>query len=140
MPPPLTPDRLGTGLRLDRGDLVFDTERRLETVEGRANLTQALALRILTAYGSDPFHATYGLDLQQVFAGPNGPRAAAELVRMNLVRTLGTDPRVAEIRRIQFDGSDTPSQLVRRGRGWPVTVEIVTIDDETLVLNTSVGG
>lgn len=139
MGPPAAPDRLGTGLRLDRGDLVFDAQGKLETLSGRANLTQALVLRILTPFGSDIFNAGYGLDLAQVFAGPNGPRAAAELVRMNIVRTLGTDPRVAEIRRIQFDGADAPSQLARRSRLWPVTVEIVTIDDQRLVLNTSIG-
>ena len=134
-----TPEPLGISLRLVDGDLVFDETHALAIVSGRENLAQALTLRILTPYGSDRFNVTYGLDLAQVFAEPHGVGVMAELVRMNIVRTLGTDPRVREITRVLFDGQNAPTERIRLGRGWPVMVEVSTVADAPIVLSASVG-
>ena len=59
----------GYSLALDDGDLVFHGDT-LATVSGRANLLQALQLRILTPFGSDRFNVNYGLDFTASFTRP----------------------------------------------------------------------
>ena len=81
----------GYGLALDDGDLVLENSR-LRLAAGIANLVQALTLRVLTPFGSDRFDITYGLDVRRTFTEPHSRRTARELLRLDLVRTLGTDP------------------------------------------------
>jgi hypothetical protein len=140
---------LGHSLALVDGDLVLQ-DGRLHTVEGQRNLLQALELRLLTPFGSDPFNTTYGLDATQIFTQPEGPRMVRELIKLNLVRTLGTDPRVRDIREILFE--DDPDYLdrhpevspamvrdARHRRAWRVEVTLDTITDETVTLSTALG-
>src|SRR4029079_7140284 len=94
-------DKLGHSLLLRDGDLVFDDHSLVE-IEGRENLMQALVLRVLTPLGTDPFTTTYGLDVKSTFTQPVATHIVKELVKLNLVRTLSTDPRVSEIRDIVF--------------------------------------
>jgi phage baseplate assembly protein W len=115
-------ESFGRGLRLDDGDLVLQGGKLLE-VEGIANLTQALNLRILTPRGTDRFNTGYGLDLTQVFLEPNGIRMVKELVKLNVVSTLGTDPRVREVKQVTFD--DDPE--AHRRRVWTVEVDLETV-------------
>jgi phage baseplate assembly protein W len=133
----------GTSLRLDDGDLVFDGPR-LRDVDGIDNLTQALTLRILTPLGSDRFNTRYGMDLAAVFTAPSGIRMAKELIKLNLVGTLGSDPRVREVRRVTFD--DDPERLAgdrdgparardaRHRRRWTVEVVVDTVDADAVTL------
>jgi hypothetical protein len=128
-------NRLGRGLELRDGDLVVE-HGRLAEVTGLPNLMQALTLRVLTPLGSDRFSTTYGLDVVPVFTQAVGTRTAQDLLRLSLVRTLGTDPRVREIRDVEIlappDGSSR--------RLWPVLVTIVTIDggQQPLPVNVAV--
>lgn len=138
----------GYSLLLDDGDLVIQ-DGQLVTVSGEANLTQALTLRILTPYGSDLFNTTYGLDMAQVFTQPNGVRMVKALIKLNLVRTLGTDPRVRDIHEVLFD--DDPAYLARHPqldaqrlreqrdrRAWQVEVVIDTIQEQPTTLSVNV--
>jgi hypothetical protein len=139
----------GRGLRLDDGDLVFDAGA-LQEVTGVANLSQALSLRVLTPAGSDPFNTGYGLDVTQAFTQPNGVRMVKELIKLNLVSTLGTDPRVREVKRVTFDddperlaGLTDPQAAVRAAhhrRAWTVEVELDTVTGvpATLTVNVEV--
>jgi hypothetical protein len=126
---------LGTGLLIDDGDLVL-AEGRLAEGTGLENLVQALTLRILTPLGNDVFNTTYGLDAGSIFAGAGGVQLIHDLISLNLVRTLGTDARVREVREVRFleplDGTHR--------RSWPVEVTVVTIDERpaTLTLDLAV--
>jgi len=133
----------GRSLRLDDGDLVF-VAGELAEVDGIDNLTQALTLRVLTPFGSDRFNTGYGLDLTKAFAEPSGIRMVKELIKLNLVGTLGTDPRVSEVRQVTFD--DDPERLagdpnaaarlrdIRHRRTWTVEVEIETVSGPPVTL------
>src|SRR5262249_29739789 len=122
----------------------------LLTVAGQANLIQALTLRVLTPYGSDPFNTTYGLDITQAFTQPNGVQMVKELIKLNLVRTLGTDPRVSDIREVLFD--DDPAYLERpqnvdkqrvsdrhHRRVWRLEVTFDTVQNQTPTLALNIG-
>jgi hypothetical protein len=119
----------GYGLALDDGDLVLE-DGRLRLVAGTANLVQALTLRVLTPFGSDRFDVTYGLDVRRTFTEPHGRRTTRELLRLDLVRTLGTDPRVAEIRDVIFADDADPGLRIASAE---VVVETVAGTTATLV-------
>jgi len=142
-------DAYGYSFLLLDGDLVIQNNELL-TVAGQANLIQALTLRVLTPYGSDPFNTTYGLDVTQAFTHPNGVRMVKDLIKLNLVRTLGTDPRVSDIREVLFD--DDPAYLERHlevdepllrdqhhRRIWQVDVTIDTVQNQSVTLALNVG-
>jgi len=122
----------GRSLLLDDGDLTM-TDGRLREVESVANLSQALTLRVLTPAGSDPFNTGYGLDLTRAFVQPNSVSVVQQLIQLNLVRTLGADPRVREIRQVRFDDAD------RNRRVWTVTVVLDTVAGDPLTLLVDVG-
>jgi len=122
----------GRSLLLDDGDLTM-TDGRLREVESVANLSQALTLRVLTPAGSDPFNTGYGLDLTQAFVRPNSVSVVQQLIQLNLVRTLGADPRVREIRQVRFEDAD------RDRRAWTVTFVLDTVAGDPLTLLVDVG-
>jgi hypothetical protein len=124
----------GHGLELDDGDLVL-TGGRLSEVDGLANLVQALTLRVLTPLGDDRFDTRYGFDAAAVFGQPVGAPAVADLIRLNLVRTLATDPRVAEVSDVSF----LDPAAGRTGRVWTVAVTVVTADGSPQTLTVRVG-
>jgi hypothetical protein len=144
----------GHGLALVDGDLVLDDDaasglRRLRAIAGRPNLLQGLQLRVLTPFGSDPFNVTYGLDVRQAFTRSGSARMVKELIKLNLVRTLGTDPRVHDVREVLF--TDDPAyaerhpevsagtlKAERRRRLWQVEVILDTADGEA-TLSVAVG-
>ena len=151
----------GFSLALIDGDIAFGdsdqpttgngvTLRTLQLVSGRANLLQALKLRVLTAVGSDIFNTGYGLDVQDVFTQANTISLVKELLKLSLVRTLGTDPRVNEVRDIIF--ADDPLYLQQhpqlskeniqqaiRSRFWRIDVIIETIEARTETLSLTLG-
>jgi phage baseplate assembly protein W len=113
---------LGRSLELRDGDLALD-DGRLAEVSGLDNLVQALTLRVLTPLGSDRFTTTYGLDVAAVFTQATGTRTAQDLLRLSLVRALGTDPRVRELRDVTvLDPPDAGRRL------WPVLITLVAVD------------
>jgi hypothetical protein len=124
---------LGTGLQLRDGDLVLDGGRLAE-VTGLPNLVQALTLRVLTPLGSDRFATTCGFDVVPVVTQAVGTRTARNLLRLSLVRTLGTDPRVREVRDVEV--LEPPPDSGRRL--WEVVVTLLTIDGAQFALPVTV--
>ena len=138
------PSPFGFSLKLENGDLVLDAGG-FAVVDGTDNLIQALTLRVLTPYGSDRVNTGYGLDVSSAFTQPLGLGMVKEMLRLNLIRTLGTDPRVSEVRDVVFDDDpDFPggptSAAGHRDRLWRVAVTIETIQagTTTLVLDVEV--
>jgi hypothetical protein len=137
-------ENLGRGLAIRDGDLVpLDriaedgrVVRGFEEITGVANLAQALNLRIQTPLGSDVFDTRYGFDAAEVFAATATARTARDLVQLNLVRTLGTDARVREIRQVTF----LDPLEVSRHRSWPVEVTVVAADGEQYTVTLQAGG
>ncbi|WP_326673422.1 hypothetical protein [Streptomyces canus] len=133
----------GSGFRLRDGDLVLAADHHgsePQLVHGLANLEQALTLRLLTPFGTDPLNARYGLDVRRAFTGSNNRRTVKELIRLEVVRTLGSDPRVREVAEVLFD--DDPqfvAQVVAAGgrpsdhrpRLWQVLVTVETVQNVT---------
>jgi hypothetical protein len=147
MTSPTPAQRFGRSLLLDDGDLVF-SDGNLVEIEGKPNLVQALTLRVLTPFGSDRFNVGYGLDLSQAFLEATGVRMVKEIIKLNLVSTVGTDPRVREVRQVTFD--DDPERLAahpelvqsvraaHHRRVWTVEVDIETATGDTLTLLVNV--
>ena len=140
---------LGSSPALADGDLVFDGGA-LRWLDGLPNLVQALQLRVLTPFGSDIFNTNYGLDARQIFTQPGTVRLIKELIKLNLVSTLGSDPRVRDIRELLFE--DDPGYLDRhpeldaqtvamdrQRRLWKVDVVIDTVNGQTQALAVNVG-
>ncbi len=120
-------------------------------MSGPANLIQAIELRVFTPFGSDIFNTGYGTDFAQIFTQPGGLRATKDLITLNLVRTIASDPRVRDVREVVFE--DDPRfralnpgitaaeiDLHRRQRVWRVDVVIDTVDGETARLALALGG
>lgn len=98
----------GRSLRLDDGDLVLDGGA-LREVEGFDNLQQGLVLRIQTPWAGDRLNAAYGLDVSDVFTAGLPRHLTKEVLRLNLIRTISGDPRVASVDQVLFD--DDPAYL-----------------------------
>lgn len=139
----------GYSLALVDGDIAFDNGS-LRRVEGKRNLLQAWELRVLTPFGSDIFNTTYGLDVRQAFTQPGSVRMVKELIKLSLVRTLATDPRVRDVREVLFE--DDPGYLARHPelkaqdvtvskhtRFWRVDVVIETVDAQAETLSLKIG-
>ncbi len=123
----------GTGLRVDNGDVVFE-DGRLALISGLANLAQALQLRVLTPLGSDRYDVRYGLDVEGIFASAGVASEVGDVIRLNLVRTLGSEPRVQDIRDIRIEPLDGTGR-----RAWRAEVSIVTADGSASELTVKVG-
>jgi hypothetical protein len=139
------PNTLGRSLKLVDGDLVMvdrviageggaRTVRTLDETSGVANLAQALTLRVLTPAGADMFNTTYGFDAADVFTHGATAGTVRDLIQLNVVRALGTDPRVREIREVDFV---EPSPRSRRS--WRVAVTVVTVDGAQQSFTIAVG-
>ncbi len=139
----------GHSLRLTSGDISF-TDGDLRKVGGRENLVQALLIRILTPYATDPFNATYGFDHTQAFSSTRSVGSVKELIKLNLVRSIATDGRVTDVREIAFMDepryrelhptlSDDDVRRVRTTRRWLVDVIVSTVDGEPQTVNVEIG-
>jgi hypothetical protein len=124
---------LGTGLRVDGGDIVV-RGGQLALVSGTANLAQALELRVLTPLGSDRYDVRYGLDIAGIFASTGVAGEVGDLIRLNLVRTIGSEPRVQDIRDIRVEPLDDTGR-----RAWRAEVSIVTAGGSAADLTVKVG-
>jgi hypothetical protein len=136
----------GSSFLLEDGDLVLsigDLKGEPQLVHGLANLKQALTLRLLTPYGTDPVNATYGLDARRAFTGGHSRRMVKELIRLEVVRTLASDPRVREVSDVLFD--DDPQFVAQlratggqppdhRNRLWQVVVTVETVQNTTTLV------
>ncbi|MET8507957.1 hypothetical protein ABZV60_25380 [Streptomyces sp. NPDC004787] len=127
---------LGRSLLLADGDLVV-RGTGLAEVHGLANLVQALTLRLLTPFGSDRCDHRYGLSAGTAFTHPGGQRVFKDLLRLEIVRTLATDPRVHEVVDVVFtDDEDPPG--TGRSRVLSLRVLVEAIDGRTTALTAEV--
>lgn len=137
----------GSSFLLADGDLVL-AGGELHQLDGVANLKQALTLRLLTPYGTDQANANYGLNAAQAFTGNHGRGMVKELIRLEVIRTLASDPRVREVTGVLFD--DDPQFVAQvqaaggtpadhRNRVWQVIVTLETVRDTTALLLVDVG-
>lgn len=128
----------GTSLALIDGDLaLFDGD--LALVTGRNNFGQALQVIVGTPFGSDQVNVAYGLDVGAIFTVAGTVSAIKDVIRLNLVKSLGADDRIREIDQIVFDDEDgfaalapefagaDPGALARRARAWHAVVALTTV-------------
>jgi len=144
------PLSLGSSLQLDAGDLVFDDNAGdLATVTQIGALSQALVLSLETQLGSDRLNAGFGFDRAAIGAYAYGIHTQKEYVKMQLVRCVGQDRRVKDIREVFFQddprffelnpGLDAAAQqeiaaAARASRDYTVYVIVETINSGTVTL------
>lgn len=115
-------------------DLVFTDGpggRDLACVEGGENLAQDLAVALLTAPGTDPFHLRFGFDGLRVLTQGLAPPMVLEMLRLSVLRTVSVDSRVAEV----LDLTLTEDPL--GSRRWQVNVVLRTVLGD--VLQSTIG-
>jgi hypothetical protein len=150
MTTPPRPLSLGSSLELDAGDLVFDDQAGdLAMVTGTSALSQALALSIETQLGSDRINSGFGFDRAAIGAYAYGIHTQKEYVKMQLVRCVGLDRRVKDVRDAFFQddpryfelnpGLDAAAQeeiaaTARASRDYIVYVIVETINSDMLTL------
>jgi phage baseplate assembly protein W len=105
----------------DRGDLAL--------VDGRANLAQAILMRLLTAVGElAPLgHAEYGCRLGELVGRPNS-ETTRNLARLHVLEALQGEPRIAEVREVAVT-----SRAGERGM-IDVVVRVVPAGADTVVV------
>ena len=105
----------------DRGDLAV--------IDGRANLAQAILMRLLTAVGElAPLgHPEYGCRLGELVGRPNS-ETTRNLARLHVLEALQAEPRIAEVRDVAV--------TTRAGeRGMiDVVVQVVPVGADTVVV------
>jgi hypothetical protein len=129
----------GSSLRLADGDLVL-AGGDLALISGRDNFAQSLRVIIETPFGTDQININYGLDVTAIFTVANSVRSIKDVIRLNIVKSLAADDRVAQIGDVVFDddadfarlapefaGGD-PAALARRGRAWHAVVTFTAVD------------
>jgi phage baseplate assembly protein W len=136
---------LGRGLALSAGDLVLLNGDFVE-IAGRDNFLQGMQVMIETPFASDIFNINYGFDIVNILSQPQPPGFLKELIRLNVVKSLSTDNRVAEIREIAFsdearffeiapDNDPDETQRQRRlERRWQAVVVLHTISEGEVAL------
>ena len=147
---PAGPLSLGTSLQLDAGDLVYDEQLRgLAMVSDTSALAQALVLSIETQLGSDRFNAGFGFDRAAVGTFTYGVHTQKEYVKMQLVRCVGLDRRVKDVREVFFTDDPRFFELnpglspaaqedivaaARASRAYTVYVIVETINSDVVTL------
>jgi hypothetical protein len=92
----------GVSLALEDGDLVLE-DGQLGTVYGLQALEQDLRLRLATPLADDRLDVRYGLDARAAFTDALPRHLVKEVLRLDVVRTVSGDPRVASIEKVLFD-------------------------------------
>lgn len=109
-------DVLKTDLRLvfgyDDVDLELG-EQDVETIDGLANLVQALRLRLLIDQGelTGLGHPRYGSRIRDLIGEPLN-RANLELLRRYVRQTLLQDPRVEEVTQVKVKPKDETGEVI----------------------------
>lgn len=93
---------LGADIRLTDGDIVPSEDSDIgsadiDTVSGLDNIKQALIYKLITPKGSLRGHPEYGSLLSYLLGNFSG-NYLAEMIKVETIRTLLTDPRVSEVK------------------------------------------
>jgi phage baseplate assembly protein W len=139
------PDAFGRSFLLDDGDFVLQ-DGDFALVSGTDNLRQGVNVMIYTGFGTDVFNVNYGLDAKAIFTTARTTRAVKDLIRLNLVKSISRDDRVAVIKEIVFDDDPRYYELMpvenaglnektrRNTRQWQALVILQTIATGDLML------
>lgn len=93
-------ENYGTDLTLtDEGDFAVDSHGDIKTVNGRDNLTQAIALRLTTASNKRIRLGSYGIR-----STIGEPIAVESYLSGCIEQTIKADPRIAEVKELTFEG------------------------------------
>jgi phage baseplate assembly protein W len=107
-------DPYGRTLMLRDGDIVLqqgdDGQQDLAVIAGNLELAQGIQVLIGTPLGSDIFNLIFGFDLVQTLMQPVATRQMRDLVRMCVVKALGQEQRIRQIRAVAF--VDEPAFLI----------------------------
>jgi phage baseplate assembly protein W len=99
-------DPYGRTLLLTNGDIVpqqdTDGSQDLAVIVGKSELAQGIQVLIGTPLGSDIFNLLFGFDLVQTLMQPVATRQMRDLVRMCVVKALGQEQRIRQIRAVAF--------------------------------------
>jgi phage baseplate assembly protein W len=131
---------LGRGLRLvEVGPLGRDLAMAaggadLAQVQGVDNLSQALAVAVLTPLGGDVFNTDFGFDGLNALVDETTPALQRERVRVSIVQLLQKDARVARVVDVRLvDGRlDAPTTGADRVLDVRVVFEAASGDRFTL--------
>ena len=107
-------DPYGRTLLLTNGDIVWEQDAEgqqdLAVIAGKFELAQGIQVLIGTPLGSDIFNLIFGFDLVQTLMQPVATRQMRDLVRMSVVKALGQEQRIRQIRAVAF--VDEPTFLL----------------------------
>ena|ERR1700676_876773 len=140
------PNPFGRSLTLIDGDLPL-LNGDFGILVGRDNLLQGLNVMIDTPFATDIFNASYGFDLLNALAGGQSPKATQDVIRLNIVKSIGTDNRIREVKEVVFD--DDPhfydlspqsdpvdrSNIRRNSRSWQAIIVLRTTSDTDIALS-----
>ena len=126
-------DALGRDLVLaaDGSDLTF--------VDGPDNLSQGLAVAVLTPLGADVFNTGFGFDGLTALSQETSPLLLRERVRVSIVKLLTNDPRVQRVVDVRLvderlDSPSTPQRVLQ------VSVAFQAITGDQLTLSAANAG
>jgi len=100
----------GRDIALPDGQLALGPDGDLVTVEGRANIVQALGQRIRTTRGELVLHPEYGMETL-LAVGVEGTHERVKLSGLELARTVLQDPRVVGIGSLNVRFADTANRI-----------------------------
>ncbi|WP_158973371.1 hypothetical protein [Streptomyces griseus] len=143
---------LGHGLALDDGDLVTDPRTGGPAGnQGPETLLQALLLAVETQLGTDRLNTVFGFDRLALGRYALEAPARKEYIRMELLRCLSGDRRIADVREVFFQDDQryrdlrpdlAPAtyerivQTARASREYTVYAIVETIASSTLILTS----
>ena len=97
--------QLGTDIKFDFDSMDISIEGSgIRAVSGKANLNQAISLRLMTTIGSLRFHLTYGSGLPQLIGRSNSP-GLAQIGKMFTAQALMREPRIQYVEDITVSTS-----------------------------------
>lgn len=97
--------QLGTDIKFDFDSMDISIEGSgVRTVSGKANLNQAISLRLMTTIGTLRFHLTYGSGLPQLIGRSNSP-GLVQIATMFTAQALLREPRIQYVEDITINVS-----------------------------------
>lgn len=127
-------DALGTDIA-HRGDFLRTSGGDLQTIEGLANLKQALFHRLVTVPGSLAHRPTYGVGLPMYQNGLSSFGIQQKLAA-RIREQFAEDPRVEEVSSISINSTDADPSLTILA----VSVKVIGYSDPVDMKFTPFGG
>ncbi len=103
-------------LKIENGDLAFDSQRNLVIVEGRDEEVQAVERLLTTNTGEWFLNIEHGLDYSKI----QGKNVSDEQIRLAAMQALAQEERIAEVQRIDIERSHKDRTVIQP---WPTRYE-----------------